>query len=209
MSGFDLVLLLIGTGLVIISFLLSEKLTEGQNTIVYNQPDPEELKETIDTLKKELNEYLEKAKESTIDSVNDSLCHLSNEKIMNINEYSDMVLDRIDKNHSEVVFLYGMLNDKEKEMKQMFLKTDQHEMKNESKKSQGQAEGLLGSQAANMENAMLHIEAEESREQFEARQEQILELYKSGKTVSEIAKQMDIGQGEVRLVVNIFTGGCQ
>ncbi len=209
MSGFDLVLLLIGIGLVIISFLLSEKLSEGQNTIVYHQPDPEELKESIDALKRELNEYLEKAKESTIDSVNDSLCHLSNEKIMNINEYSDMVLDRIDKNHSEVVFLYGMLNDKEKEMKQMFLKNDQYEMKNECKKNQGKAEGLSGSQAANMENAILHMQEEESREQFEARQEKIIELFKSGKTVSEIAKQLDIGRGEVQLVVNIFTGGSQ
>jgi len=46
----------------------------------------------------------------------DALEHLSNEKIKELSEYSDTVLAEINKNHTEVMFLYDMLNEKSKEV---------------------------------------------------------------------------------------------
>ena len=218
MSGFEVVLLLIGLALVIISFMLTEKLSVGQNNITYSTPDPKELQENVEIFKKEIEEYLERAKETTIDSVNDSLCHLSNEKIMSVNEYGEMVMERIDKNHSEVVFLYGMLTDKEKEFKELLVKSNHEEEKlevssvnivKEMNPTRGATKSLLGSQAAKVELAMMDFNEDDSHEVFETRQKQILTLFKQGKKVPEIAKQLDIGQGEVQLVVNVFTGGSQ
>ena len=42
---------------------------------------------------------------------------LTNEKMLAVNEYSDTVLDQIEKNHKEAVFLYDMLNDKHENLK--------------------------------------------------------------------------------------------
>ena len=225
MSGFDIVLLLIGAVLVVLSFLFAEKLSMGQNKNTNNQMDLEAISSSIEVLKREIEEYLERAKEATIDSVNDNLCHLSNEKIMSVSEYADMVLDRIDKNHSEVVFLYGMLTDKEKEIKQMLVKPNLKEtentntMKETHKENKLQAKDsfpksnqtgkLASSQAAKVEEAMLIKQKEDKSDVFASRQKQILSLYQQGKTVTEIAKQMNIGQGEVQLVVNVSMGGAQ
>ncbi len=218
MSGFDVVLLLIGAALVIISFLLAEKLSVVQNSNVYSQLDTDELREHVEALKQEVEEYLEKAKETTIDSVNDSLCHLSNEKIMSVNEYGEMVMERIDKTHSEIVFLYGMLTDKEKEVKEMFVKPNQKENqlkeivnppRKDTKQTKAAVGSLSGSQAAKVEQAMLEFNESDNHEVFENRQKQIITLLNQGKKVPEIAKQLDIGQGEVQLVVNLFTGGSQ
>ena len=40
----------------------------------------------------------------------------TNSKILAINEYSDTVLDSINKSHNEIMFLYSMLNDKHEEL---------------------------------------------------------------------------------------------
>ena len=41
---------------------------------------------------------------------------LSNEKIMEMNDYSETILGEINRNHNEVMFLYDMLNEKKKEI---------------------------------------------------------------------------------------------
>lgn len=215
MDVLDWVLLLLGAVLVVVSFLVTEKLSGNKEQEEF---DASEYKEKVEALKKEIEEYLEKAKETTIDSVNDSLCHLSNEKIMNVNEYGDMVLDRIDKNHSEVVFLYGMLEDKEKEIKQMLLKPKQKETtlqetveatNKETREKTNQANALLYKEGMNLKKASEEETEEEHQDAFQERQKNVLKLYKQGKSVLEISKQLNIGQGEVKLIVNMFTGGMQ
>ena len=41
---------------------------------------------------------------------------LTNEKIMEMNDYSETILGEINRNHNEVMFLYDMLNEKKKEI---------------------------------------------------------------------------------------------
>ena len=42
---------------------------------------------------------------------------ISNTKILEMNEYADNVLKEINRNHNEVMFMYDMLNEKDKEIK--------------------------------------------------------------------------------------------
>jgi uncharacterized protein YneF (UPF0154 family) len=54
--------------------------------------------------------------EEQIATIRRAMEKLSNEKIMAINEYSDTVLESMNKTHNEIMFLYSMLNDKHKEL---------------------------------------------------------------------------------------------
>ena len=56
--------------------------------------------------------------EETLAKTEEYLSRLSNEKIMAVSEYSDQILEKINRNHEEVVFLYNMLNNKENELKE-------------------------------------------------------------------------------------------
>ena len=46
-----------------------------------------------------------------------SLDKISNTKILEMNEYADNVKKEINRNHNEVMFMYDMLNEKDKEIK--------------------------------------------------------------------------------------------
>lgn len=59
-----------------------------------------------------LDEQIENVKEQT----EISLDKLSNQKMLEMNEYSDTILQEINRNHNEVMFLYDMLNEKKKEI---------------------------------------------------------------------------------------------
>ena len=50
-------------------------------------------------------------------------------KIIAVSEYSDQILDKITRNHEEVVFLYNMLTNKEKDLKDAMKKYEVLEKK--------------------------------------------------------------------------------
>lgn len=119
MTVIEIVLLIIGMIFILASFWVAEKLS------------PDELKHISELSKEEmgvmLEHELEKSKqrvvdivENTIDDSKDrterALEKQTNEKIMAINEYSDTVIEKINKTHNEIMFLYSMLNDKHTEL---------------------------------------------------------------------------------------------
>jgi hypothetical protein len=53
----------------------------------------------------------------------------TNSKIMQISEYSDSVLEAVDKSHKEITFMYSMLNEKQKEAVEMTKKLAEVEEK--------------------------------------------------------------------------------
>ena len=69
-------------------------------------------------------EIIDGISEDVKNEAEDRMDTISNEKIMSISEYSDQVLDKIEKNHAEVVFLYNMLNEKQEEIKALVAETD-------------------------------------------------------------------------------------
>ena len=125
MNWLQIVFLLGGIIVFIVSFILPEK--KG------NELDEKKQREQI---QKMVDEQLKSAKEQLADSVNEtvsdavekaerSLERVSNEKIMAVNEYSDTVLQDINKNHEEAVFLYSMLNDKHDNIKNTVASVEQ------------------------------------------------------------------------------------
>lgn len=70
----------------------------------------------VTAAKKDLSDALDEEITQKQDETKRSLEKEANSKIMAINEYSDTVLDSINKAHNEIMFLYSMLNDKHDEL---------------------------------------------------------------------------------------------
>ncbi|MCR4705185.1 MAG: hypothetical protein K5641_03880 [Lachnospiraceae bacterium] len=70
----------------------------------------------IKDVKEKISDMVDETISYAVEKAERSMERVSNEKIMAIEEYSGTVLESIDKNHKEVVFLYDMLNDKHKDL---------------------------------------------------------------------------------------------
>lgn len=114
----EIILVIIGLIAVVLSFKVSdygrEEAHSSVNT-VQSEPDAE----AFHKLSQEAEEQIRQTQEEAVMHASDELSRLSNEKIMGMDEYSGQVIERIEKNHEEVVFLYNMLNEKEEEIKKM------------------------------------------------------------------------------------------
>lgn len=112
MVWFYVCLLLGGAALFTASFFIPEK----KKTSWEEKKEEKRIREIIEEEMKDARTKFEFQVEEVVDDAVEkaerSLERVSNEKIMAVNEYSDTVLDDINKNHQEVVFLYDMLNDK-------------------------------------------------------------------------------------------------
>lgn len=116
----DVILLIIGILAVVFSFrtIEEEKGKEAAGKEEEGSIDAGSWKE-IEEVKEQVSSILEELQQSISEDTKEQLEHLSNEKIIAVTEYGDQVLDKIQKNHSEVVFLYNMLNEKENEIKEV------------------------------------------------------------------------------------------
>lgn len=72
----------------------------------------------------EIESQIEQIQEEATLKAADELSRISNEKLMGMDEYSTEVLNKISKNHEEVVFLYNMLNEKSDELKNLIHHVD-------------------------------------------------------------------------------------
>lgn len=265
MTGLEVVILIAGLIFVIASFFLPGK-GEG-TTAEISSEDMEQavrkLKEAAvfqeEELKKRVQDILEKSSTGFVTETEEDMKRLSNEKIMAIDEFSNQVLEKIENNNQEVIFLYDMLQRKEEEMKSTMNKMEQTRRENkelferleELKKakakankataqknaaeeaelrlaqkkeqirrtvrkeedaaeltaevSRTQAAGLTESMAKQTaEEAFVENEAVEPAAEEKERREQVLELYQKKYSVKEISKELSMGQGEVKLIIDLY-----
>ncbi|MCF8018497.1 MAG: hypothetical protein K9L62_03740 [Vallitaleaceae bacterium] len=115
-----------------------------------------------------------------------------NEKIVEMNEYHDYVQKEMEKKHKELLFLYQMISEKEKLVRQI--------------------------QTTRFDDTLIRVDSKEpTRVKTEEKTEEktlqaastntnikILEMKRQGYQAAEIAKILNIGQGEVQLVINLF-----
>lgn len=121
----EIVMVLIGMGAVIYSCRLTDSSQNG-NEMTRKAMHIIDM-DTTEQMEQQLKDYQQKVEDIASDAeirTEDQLKNLSNESIMGISEYSDQVLDKIEKNHAEVVFLYNMLNEKQNELKETVKETD-------------------------------------------------------------------------------------
>lgn len=110
MTGIEVILLIIGAIIFAASFIFTSKSDTPQNAeIRLSDKQKEDIKNQIMTVFDEQMENLSEQTEIKLDK-------LSNEKIMEMNDYSETILGEINRNHNEVMFLYDMLNEKKKEI---------------------------------------------------------------------------------------------
>ena len=110
MTGIEVILLIIGAMIFAASFIFTSKSDTPKNAeIRLSDKQKEDIKNQIMTVFDEQMENLSEQTEIKLDK-------LSNEKIMEMNDYSETILGEINRNHNEVMFMYDMLNEKKKEI---------------------------------------------------------------------------------------------
>lgn len=237
MLGFYVVLIILGIICVVLSFVLAEKLDEkrtGGEAGISEEALQLFLETNKESLGKSLLAHAEKTQESIMDDVTKELNRLSNEKIMAVDEFSDTVLEKISQNHSEVIFLYNMLNEKEKELKEVLASINkvskksvvnlenseekaatQKDTDNKAAKSNGNKGNQSGTasrkrnKAASASKADKDISVELSNldKKKEAHtREEILALHENGKSVTDIAQELQMGKGEIKLIIDLYQG---
>ena len=119
MTPLEIVLLICGAALFILSFVIPVGKKEASEDIKDMIGDEVKLKvkAEIDELRNHIDGVIDESIEYAQEKTERSLERISNEKIMAVNEYSDTVLDEINKNHNEVMFLYDMLSSKHEDLK--------------------------------------------------------------------------------------------
>lgn len=270
MTGLEVTLIIAGIVIVVVSFLFGEQF-DGRNSdeFVGNSINSEEIRETV---KNQVDEAVDDAIDDTVEKTAVELDKLSNEKIMAVSEYSENVLKEIEKNHEEVMFLYGMLNDKEEQIKNTV--KDVEMVKASVKKMAGDIDNLAERTALvkksentkadkkdkdsdttdkmpdrddksivtqGSDSAQKGVPKENAEVQHSAKKQEnadstddvvkstdkkdndtrpalegmhttgrrnnnqmILELYNAGKDNIDIARELNLGLGEVRLVIDLY-----
>lgn len=276
MTGLEIALLTIGLIVIVASFVFSSK-SDGDTMrnvkdVTFTDKQKEDIKKQIMDI---LDEQIENVKEQT----EISLDKLSNQKMLEMNEYSDTILQEINRNHNEVMFLYDMLNEKKKEINntvrdmnvtkkeieksktvpkkqtvidsikdmsedtggfmasEELLREEQKDVDTRKKDILNQLDAVVeavsdavsadleavekkpkkrtstGRTAAKRTKETVKKETlrEDNRDPkaFETgnNNEKILQLSKEGKSNVEIAKELGLGIGEVKLVIDLFKGG--
>lgn len=220
MGILEVILLIAGIVIFIGSFLLPSGKT-GESGI-NKEAAKEEIKglveEEMQTVRSQMQDKMEETSEDALEKAERSLERLTNEKIMAVNEYSDTVLQEIHKNHEEAMFLYDMLNNKHANIKDTVSKMDKAVKAAEDKvkvkaEEDGKPQKKTEAEEQKTEEAAETMEPSESpeigfmgetAEEGQNNNEKILEMHRQGKSTVAIAKELGLGVGEVKLVINLY-----
>lgn len=277
----EILLLILGFISISISFFMGNreksKVTEGSEEDTFSRDIWTEKEEEL--VRDQITRILKEERENVVVETTNLLNRRSNEKIMEFDEFSSQLMAKIKHNHDEVVFMYNMLTEKEKEWKEAAALSqakpqpgspvkqpagvqapekaepapsvtpapEVRPVKKEravdddtvpvSKKTAKQATGLeqLARRARGAEDAVPRKPKREPDntavveqpsgavpEQAAARMgkavettdngstdnlnNQIVKMYRQGKSVVEISKLLNIGQGEVKLTIALYGG---
>ncbi len=172
--------------------------------------------EEIAVLQRRVSDKISADVEEVLYNADQSLSTMSNEKMMALGDYAVTVCDEIEKNHKEVMFLYSMLGDKEKELKALVAEAEAKsaELKKandlaleayvESEPELQTEEALDGAEETDLEEL-----AEEPVAQEDNTNDIILEMKRNGMSIMEIARELGLGVGEVKLVVDLYQGDAK
>ncbi|MBP3204521.1 MAG: hypothetical protein J6M66_03755 [Lachnospiraceae bacterium] len=226
MGILEVVLLLAGAALAVGSFVIPVKKEEMPKESKKMAQD--EVRAIIDKemelVRQHVDDVVDESIEYAVEKTERSLERLTNEKIMAVNEYSDTVLREIHKNHEEAMFLYDMLNAKHQNLKNTVSEANKTVQEVNEKKQEAEAAvttfQTLKAESMTVEQVVVQEPEAEKQEVASPvvmdfmtsgqkstvlnHNGKILELFKQGKSEVEIAKEMGLGVGEVKLVVDLY-----
>ena len=117
MNAMEVLLIVLGVGAYAASFIIPEKSGKKEGNSFGEKEIKKLIEEQWPQLKENMEEDSKERAKEIAQQVERELEKLSNEKIMAVADYSKTVLEEIQKNHTEVMFLYSMLNEKEQDVK--------------------------------------------------------------------------------------------
>lgn len=276
MTGLEIALLTIGLIVIVASFVFSSK-SDGDT--IHNVKDVTFTDKQKEDIKKQIMDILDEQIENVKEHTEISLDKLSNQKMLEMNEYSDTILQEINRNHNEVMFLYDMLNEKKKEINntvrdmnvtkkeieksktvpkkqtvidsikdmsedtggfmasEELLREEQKDVDTRKKDILNQLDAVVEAVSDDVSADLEAVEKKPKKRTSTGRtaakrmketvkketlrednrdpkafetgnnNEKILQLSKEGKSNVEIAKELGLGIGEVKLVIDLFKGG--
>ena len=222
MTAVEITLIIVGIIFLLVSFLVQEKLSPKDIESITSLSENElkiiaekQLKNANDQIEDAITDTVEEKKETTKRELEKE----TNEKIMAIDEYSNTVLESMNKTHNEILFLYSMLNDKHTELTDLAAQLQQ--FSEQLKNTENEALENLSLAAKDVqkkvdasepidENAAIRASFETSQVLQDQDQinhnERILALHQQGLSNVEIARELGLGLGEVKLVIGLFKG---
>lgn len=228
----EISLIIIGVAMIIASFYVTEKLSQKDLDQISLMSEAD-LKRISEKQVKAIRDKVENEIEDIIDEslvvTQRGLDKETNKKIMAVSEYSETVLESINSAHNEVTFLYSMLNEKKEETAQLVgdlqkvakLIRDM-DLENTIARAEAVSNNILNLEKNFEPIAVPRVEVAEevtiinettNLKEFQdipeertvlSKNEQILLLYKEGMDEVRIAKALDCGLGEVRLVLGLY-----
>ena len=111
----EIVLIIVGGAFLILSYVLplgKQESAEAQAPKIDEKQIRDLVEKEIHNAKNHINDMVDETLTYSMEKTERAMERLTNEKIMAVSEYSEQVLEAINKNHQEVIFLYDMLNDK-------------------------------------------------------------------------------------------------
>lgn len=276
MTGLEIALLTIGLIVIVASFVFSSK-SDGDT--IHNVKDVTFTDKQKEDIKKQITDILDEQIENVKEQTEISLDKLSNQKMLEMNEYSDTILQEINRNHNEVMFLYDMLNEKKKEINntvrdmnvtkkeieksktvpkkqtvidsikdmsedtggfmasEELIREEQKDVDTRKKDILNQLDAVVEAVSDDVSADLEAVEKKPKKRTSTGRtaakrmketvkketlrednrdpkafetgnnNEKILQLSKEGKSNVEIAKELGLGIGEVKLVIDLFKGG--
>lgn len=183
------------TSLILITGSLMFQFEKVVNTGKQPNASVDKLLNQIEQMQSRLDNAAEETAGDLKNRTERELEKLSNEKIMAVSEYSEQVMDEINKNHQEVMFLYSMLSDKQKELDGTVDKLNRvkHLREDEVKLKEARTKEKPLLPKSPVKNAIDRL----------TNKEKILLMHQEGLSNLEIAKGLNLGVGEVRLVIDL------
>ena len=230
MTAIEVGLLLIGVVFLIGSFFVTEKLSQSEIGEIAKLSETElqtVIERELEIASAKVSDMVDDSVDLSLNKIQRSLDKETNDKMMAIQEYSDTVLKDLEKTNKEVTFLYSMLGDKHNELQDSIAKMNEltqecDELREQILNLEVEAKHLSEEpvRKPEQEPAKTDVvyEPDESdteellqedltdSEQQERRKEEILMRYRGGEDLVDIAKDLDMGFGEVKLIVELYNG---
>lgn len=226
MSGLEICLIVIGLICVVCSFIFSEHLASGDIKDGLSV-DKNMVSVTEEIVKRQVEAEVANIIDDKVEQMEIRVDKITTQKIMALGDYYEDINKKINESHDEVMFLYNMLNDKEETLKNTVrdieaVKVSVKNMNTKSKdaekskmplssenKSASQTDnGVTGVYGNNTKKTVSNASSEEKNKEKNTNMgnnnQKILDMHAQGKTIIEIAKELGLGVGEVRLVVDLF-----
>ena len=204
MGTVAIVLIVIGIICVIISIILGITDNKEQADTASYVSDYDSAKQ-VSQVSKAIDDIIEKKMQDIEEKTEASLDKISNTKILEMNEYADNVLKEINRNHNEVMFMYDMLNEKDKEIKTTVKSVN-------ATNTQARGMGTVRERLIKLDEtqkAPQRISVDEfPLDDKLDKNQKIMTLYNNGYNDIDIAKRLMFGVGEVRLVIKLYVNAA-